>query len=76
MDTTISSYNKGPYTSSMKIDMSTKGAGKSPIFSMRIAPELKEQFEKVAAQEGLSLANWLKALAKTELQKHGIKPIE
>lgn len=62
--------------STPKRESYTKGAGKSPIFSMRIAPELKEQFEQLAGKEGLSLANWLKALGKAELLKQGIAPSE
>ncbi|EPB4371654.1 toxin-antitoxin system HicB family antitoxin [Citrobacter freundii] len=60
----------------MKIDMIAKGSGKSPIFGMRIAPELKEQFEFLANKEGLSLANWFKALGKAELERQGITPKE
>lgn len=37
-----------------------KGGGQSPQFKMRIDPALKEQLDAVAAEEGVSLASWLK----------------
>ena len=52
----------------------TKGDGQSPQFKMRIDPALKEQLDAVAAEEGVSLASWLKELAREELLKRGIKP--
>lgn len=51
-----------------------KGGGQSPQFKMRIDPALKEQLDAVAAAEGVSLASWLKELARTELRKMGITP--
>lgn len=51
-----------------------KGGGQSPQFKMRIDPALKEQLDAVAAEEGVSLANWLKDLAREELRKKGLKP--
>ncbi|AIR59937.1 repressor [Cedecea neteri] len=51
-----------------------KGGGKSPQFKMRIDPALKEQLDAVAAEEGISLANWLKNLAREALKARGIAP--
>lgn len=51
-----------------------KGGGKSPQFKMRIDPALKEQLDAVAAEEGTSLANWLKNLAREALKARGLKP--
>lgn len=42
-------------------------------FRMRIAPALKEQLEAVAKEEGVSLASWLKELARRELIEKGIE---
>lgn len=55
-------------------DSQSRGAGKSPPFHMRINPELKEQFEKEAQMDGVSLANWFKELARQELKRRGIEP--
>ena len=51
-----------------------KGGGQSPQFKMRIDPALKEQLDAVAAEEGVSLANWLKGLARQALVERGIEP--
>ena len=51
-----------------------KGGGQSPQFKMRIDPALKEQLDAVAAEEGVSLASWLKELAREALKKRGIDP--
>lgn len=51
-----------------------KGGGQSPQFKMRIDPALKEQLDALAAEEGVSLASWLKELAREALIKKGIKP--
>lgn len=64
----------GPYMSTIKRDKSPKGAGKSPIFSIRLTPEFKEQLDNAASREGVSLGNWLKELARSELRKQGIDP--
>jgi len=55
-------------------DSQSRGGGKSPPFHMRINPELKEQFEKEAQAEGVSLANWMKELGRDALRKKGIEP--
>ena len=55
-------------------DSQSRGAGKSPPFHMRINPELKEQFEKEAQIDGMSLANWLKELGRETLRNRGIEP--
>ncbi|OTB67553.1 hypothetical protein AW064_02635 [Escherichia coli] len=41
---------------------------------MRIVPELKEQFDNEASNDGVSLANWLKELGRAELKRRGIEP--
>ncbi|MCU6217504.1 hypothetical protein KWI05_20535 [Enterobacter bugandensis] len=41
---------------------------------MRIDPALKEQLDAVAAEEGVSLASWLKELAREALVARGVKP--
>ncbi len=51
-----------------------KGGGQSPQFKMRIDPALKEQLDAVAAEEGVSLASWLKELAREALKDKGILP--
>lgn len=51
-----------------------KGGGQSPQFKMRIDPALKEQLDAVAAEEGVSLASWLKELARDALRSKGIEP--
>lgn len=51
-----------------------KGGGQSPQFKMRIDPALKEQLDAVAAEEGVSLASWLKELAREALRERGITP--
>jgi len=55
-------------------DRSPKGAGQSPQFKMRITPELKEQLETEANKDNVSLANWIKELARQELKRRGIEP--
>ncbi|WP_086580731.1 MULTISPECIES: hypothetical protein [Serratia] len=55
-------------------DKQPKGGGKAPAFQVRIAPELKAQFEAAASAAGMSLANWLKTLGRKELERLGIKP--
>ncbi|MGL5303926.1 MAG: toxin-antitoxin system HicB family antitoxin [Aeromonas sp.] len=55
-------------------DKRTSGGGKAPVFPLRIAPELKAQFELAASNEGISLANWLKTLGRKELERLGIEP--
>lgn len=51
-----------------------KGGGQSPQFKMRIDQALKEQLEAVAKEEGVSLASWLKELARESLKKRGLVP--
>lgn len=55
-------------------DRSPKGGGQSPQFKMRITPELKEQLEVEAAKDNVSLANWMKELARQELIRRGVVP--
>jgi len=51
-----------------------KGGGKSPQFKMRTDPALKKQLNEVATEEVISLANWLKNLAREALKARGIEP--
>lgn len=51
-----------------------KGGGQSPQLKMRIDPALKEQLDAVVAGEGVSLASWLKELAREALRKKGVEP--
>jgi predicted HicB family RNase H-like nuclease len=60
--------------STIKRDVKQSTSGKSPTFQIRIAPELREQLDEVAAKSGISLGNWFKELARQELLRHGIKP--
>lgn len=55
-------------------DKKPKGGGQSPQFKMRIDPALREQLDAAAAEEGVSLANWFKNLAREELRKKKIEP--
>lgn len=52
-----------------------KAAGSLRSFKMRIDPALKEQLDAVAAEEGVSLASWLKELAREALKKKNIDPL-
>ncbi|MEI9696425.1 toxin-antitoxin system HicB family antitoxin [Moellerella wisconsensis] len=60
--------------STIKRDKSPKGDGKAPAFQIRIQPEFKEQLSELAKDEGMSLGNWFKDLARKELQSRGIEP--
>ncbi|RNW11349.1 hypothetical protein B9086_012130 [Morganella morganii subsp. morganii] len=60
--------------STIKRDKSPKGAGRSPMFNLRLTPELKEQFESAASDAGMTLGNWLKTLGRKELERLGIEP--
>jgi predicted HicB family RNase H-like nuclease len=51
-----------------------KGGGKSPQFKMRIDPALREQLDVEAAEQGMSLANWFKNLAREALKNKGVDP--
>ncbi|MEI7368687.1 toxin-antitoxin system HicB family antitoxin [Pectobacterium sp. 1950-15] len=55
-------------------DKKPKGGGQSPQFKMRIDPALREQLDAAATEEGISLANWFKNLAREELKKKGVEP--
>lgn len=55
-------------------DKSPKGAGRSPMFNVRLTPELKAQFETAAEAAGMSLGNWMKTLGRNELERLGIEP--
>ena len=55
-------------------DKKPKGSGKSPHFKMRIDPALREQLDIEAAEQGMSLANWFKNLAREALKQKGIEP--
>nr|WP_274724895.1 hypothetical protein [Xenorhabdus bovienii] len=60
--------------STPKRDKSPKGAGRSPMFNVRLSPELKSQFEDAASDAGMTLGNWLKTLGRKELVRLGIEP--
>lgn len=53
----------------VKYDEKHPGAGRNPAFQIRIAPELKAQFEVAAKEAGMSLGNWLKTLGRKELER-------
>lgn len=55
-------------------DKKPKGGGKSPHFKMRIDTALREQLDVEAAEQGMSLANWIKNLAREALKAKGIEP--
>lgn len=63
----------GPFMSTAKRDEKQSVPGKSPTFQIRIAPELKAQFEVAAKESGMSLGNWLKTLGRKELERLGIE---
>ena len=48
--------------------------GKAPMFNVRISPELREQLDAAAKADGVSLGNWLKELARSELRRRGVDP--
>ncbi|MCC8382007.1 toxin-antitoxin system HicB family antitoxin [Xenorhabdus griffiniae] len=60
--------------STVKRDKSPKGEGKAPAFQIRMQPEFKKQLSELAKNEGMSLGNWFKELARKELQSQGIEP--
>ncbi|CCW30525.1 conserved hypothetical protein [Xenorhabdus nematophila F1] len=60
--------------STPKRDKSPKGAGRSPMFNVRLSPELKAQFEDAASDVGMTLGNWLKTLGRKELERLGVEP--
>ncbi|KML19410.1 repressor [Leclercia adecarboxylata] len=51
-----------------------KGCGQSLQFKTRIDPALKEQLDAVVAEEGMSLASWLKEMAREALRLRKIEP--
>ena len=55
--------------STIKYDKNPNGSGLSPTFQIRIAPELKAQFEVAAKEAGMSLGNWFKTLGRKELER-------
>lgn len=57
-----------------KFDKGSKGAGKAPMFNVRISPDLRQQLDAAAKYDGVSLGNWLKELARNELRRRGIEP--
>ena len=62
--------------STAKRDPNKSKSGKAPTFQIRITPDLKEQFEAAAKEEGMSLGNWLKTLGRDELKRKGIIPVK
>lgn len=55
-------------------DKKPKGGGQSPQFKMRIDPALRKQLDVESAEQGISLANWFKNLAREVLRQKGIEP--
>ncbi|HBQ2985848.1 TPA: toxin-antitoxin system HicB family antitoxin [Klebsiella pneumoniae] len=51
-----------------------KGVGRSPTFQIRISPELREQLDAIVSEDGMSLGNWFKELARAELKRRGVEP--
>ncbi|TZG29931.1 toxin-antitoxin system HicB family antitoxin [Enterobacter sp. RVSM5a] len=66
--------DRWPHVNHIARKKNQKGGGQSPQFKMRIDPALKEQLDAVAAEEGVSLASWLKELAREALRAKGISP--
>ena len=64
----------GGFMSIISREKKPKGGGQSPQFKMRIDPALKKQLDAMAAEEGVSLASWLKELARDKLRTKGIVP--
>ena len=62
--------------STTKRDPHKSKSGKAPTFQIRITPDLKEQFEAAAKEEGMSLGNWLKTLGRDELKRKVIIPVK
>ncbi|BDO49247.1 MULTISPECIES: hypothetical protein [Escherichia] len=60
--------------STLKRDKSPRGEGWSPTFQIRISKELRQQVNEAATSDGLTLGNWFKELARTELKRRGIEP--
>lgn len=63
----------GTCKSMVKRDEKQSKSGKTPAFQIRIAPELKAQFEVAAKEAGMSLGNWLKTLGRKELERLGVE---
>ena len=60
--------------SRVKDNTPKNSAGRSPTFQIRITPELREQLDKEALKDGVSLATWLKGIARDERRRRGISP--
>lgn len=55
-------------------DRTPKAGGRSAAFQLRIHPELHAQLRELTANENVTLACWLKDLARRELRRRGIEP--
>lgn len=55
-------------------DRTPRGEGSSAAFQLRIHPELHQQLRELADAENVTLAGWLKTLARRELRRRGIEP--
>ncbi|MEI2603972.1 toxin-antitoxin system HicB family antitoxin [Erwinia aphidicola] len=55
-------------------DRTPKVGGRSAAFQLRINPELHAQLRTLTDDENVTLACWLKELARRELRRRGIEP--
>ncbi|MFG1173504.1 toxin-antitoxin system HicB family antitoxin [Erwiniaceae bacterium CAU 1747] len=55
-------------------DRTPKVGGRSTAFQLRIHPELHAQIKSLTDRQNITLACWLKELARRELRSQGIEP--
>jgi predicted HicB family RNase H-like nuclease len=55
-------------------DRTQKVGGRSAAFQLRINPELHAQLRTLTDDDNVTLACWLKELARRELRRRGIEP--
>ncbi|MTD28305.1 toxin-antitoxin system HicB family antitoxin [Erwinia sorbitola] len=56
-------------------DRTPKSGGRSAAFQLRIHPQLHDQLRQLTDNENVTLACWLKDLARRELRRRGIEPL-
>ena len=56
-------------------DKTPRGEGRSAAFQLRIHPQLHQQLRALSDDENITLACWLKDLARRELRRRGIEPM-
>ncbi|MCZ4059401.1 toxin-antitoxin system HicB family antitoxin [Pantoea sp. LMR881] len=56
-------------------DKTPRGEGRSAAFQLRIHPQLHQQLRTLSDDENITLACWLKDLARRELRRRGIEPM-